>query len=625
MKNAFIDYLEKDLSSNSFKHYKKALENFENLIKEDKFFVGNISEEIRIHFRQEEYWKYDEMNNRISMYSKELKKRYPNIVISNILETSIDGLINLKNKISKKDSEKDSLLIGMNLKDGNGALSGVIGRMIEYKMEDKFYLERSKYNVKEKRNRIIYGAPGTGKSYLISQQAEQKFDDIEIEISINIEDTDYEEINYWSVGATWDSINKLDEFIENSYWENGHDNKYIEIVKKMKKGDFIAIKSSFTRKKDGKYISCTRIKALGIIISSDNRGKKIAVEWKIKEFKDYDNMSMRATVQSVSQNYLKIFDRLKERKVTQVIEKSYEKISRTERVTFYEGYAYGQFVGTYKPFPYESNGKKDITYEYIAGPFIKQLVRSIQNPRYDFLLIIEEINRAKADKVFGNIFQLLDRKKDGESEYPISISRELEEYLKTLFNEEEYIRIFYKGLYIPKNLYIWATMNNSDQGVFLLDTAFKRRWEFEYIGLDDNKDEFGDNNFKYNIKLEKSECIEWNDYRESLNKFLLKNGVNEDRLIAPFFIKPMDFINYKKDKNDCYIEENIYLNKLLMYIFDDVLKHKKSVREKLFNKSIVSFSNLISEYNLQKNIYSEEFKELLKIKKIEEVLENVGN
>ena len=103
-----------------------------------------------------------------------------------------------------------------------------------------------------------------------------------------------------------------------------------------------------------------------------------------------------------------------------------------------------------------------------------------------YLLIIEEINRANVAAVFGDIFQLLDMDEKGVSEYPIQASEDMKEYLATelggLPDDFEQIRI-------PDNMFIWATMNSADQGVFPMDTAFKRRWDFTYLGIDDSEEE----------------------------------------------------------------------------------------------------------------------------------------
>lgn len=484
----------------------------------------------------------------------------------------------------------------------------------------------NKEEAKMEYQRIVYGAPGTGKSYMLKKESEEIFKDIIIEQTIidsdgNDNATDRQ---YWLVGAFWGSENKLNEFVKNGYWQNGWDDKFLNKVKEIKPGDYIGIKSL------NRHANETVVKALGIVTKNYNDGSKVDVNWLIKEDKVYANRRYNTTIHKITGNRIDMFEPLvdleknngKQIKITEEI------INPIERVTFYDGYTYGQFVGTYKPIPSE-NDPENIVYKYTPGPLMTTLVKALQNPKDKFLLIIEEINRAKADRVFGNIFQLLDRNKNGESEYPIAISTEVEKYLKEQFEDDsQYQEYFGKGLSLPSNLYIWATMNNADQGVYPLDTAFKRRWNFKYIGLDDNANKFGDESIEYLIDLEFytdeknikriPKYISWNSFRENLNNFLLENGIHEDRLIAPFFINPLQFTqDVGENENSYWIDESPYLNKLLMYIFDDVLKHKISVRRKLFTEDILSFSQLVKKYKTGKHIYSDEFLKSLDIQEWE--------
>lgn len=168
---------------------------------------------------------------------------------------------------------------------------------------------------------------------------------------------------------------------------------------------------------------------------------------------------------------------------------------RWERVTFYPTYSYSQFVGTYKPVMKVVGGEEKIAYQFVPGPFLRSLVKATNDPDHDYLLIVEEINRANAAAVFGDVFQILDRGDDGESEYSIGASEDIIRYLQGTVGLGEPVltpeakRFFGMAtaddeptgdctLKLPNNFYIWATMNSADQGVFPLDTAFKRRWEF---------------------------------------------------------------------------------------------------------------------------------------------------
>ena len=199
-----------------------------------------------------------------------------------------------------------------------------------------------------------------------------------------------------------------------------------------------------------------------------------------------------------------------------------------ERVTFHPEYSYAHFVGTYKPVPdKDKDGKPIITYKYVPGPFMRVFVQAKKAPDQEYLLIIEEINRANVAAVFGDVFQLLDRNEDGDSEYPIAASEDILRYLKDQGIAVE------AELRIPSNMYIWATMNSADQGVFPMDTAFKRRWDFEYIGINDNAGRLSDIPFQLPSGLAK-----WNDIRMAINDWLAKEKINEDKQLGPFFLSP---------------------------------------------------------------------------------------
>lgn len=463
-------------------------------------------------------------------------------------------------------------------------------------------------------NRIIYGAPGTGKSYQLNEEVKNLFNILKKGIQIEGLKNNR---NYWIVGAKWEDLDKTKEFIEKNYWENGYDDKYQDKVNSIKEGDYIGIKAAFTRKKDNETIGCLRIKALGIVIKNYKNGKRIDVKWNITEVKDYDNICYMTTIHKVQDRHLKIFDSINQKSIK--IGTIIPKINLVNRVTFYDGYTHGQFVGTYKPVPEGDS----ITYRYIPGPFMKQLVESYKNPNHNFCLIIEEINRAKADRVFGNIFQLLDRDSARNSEYHIAVSADQETYLREELGvdySETLEKLLNEGLYIPNNLYIWATMNSADQGVYPMDSAFKRRWHFEHIGLDQNEDEFGEEGKTYGLAYQQeseaegieNKIIPWNDFRRIINENLLGNKVSEDRLLAPFFIKENNF--QLKEDDFFELDGEVFKNKILMYLFDDVLRHKKKTI--LFDENIESFSQLKEACEDGKAIFHSTVIEKLDIKEI---------
>ena len=224
------------------------------------------------------------------------------------------------------------------------------------------------------------------------------------------------------------------------------------------------------------------------------------------------------------------------------------------------------------------NGGKEISYEYVPGPFMRIYTQAINHPEEKYLLLIEEINRANVAAVFGDVFQLLDRK-SGVSEYPIATSEDIKAFLMNNleclkgkrideFSDEE--SRLYQEMRIPNNMFIWATMNSADQGVFPMDTAFKRRWEFEYIGVDDGAKEVE----KYIIPIgnkEHRKYVKWNDLRERINDILVSDEckVNEDKLLGPFFISK-NMLESACENEERFIKA--FESKVIMYLFEDAVK-----------------------------------------------------
>ena len=267
-----------------------------------------------------------------------------------------------------------------------------------------------------------------------------------------------------------------------------------------------------------------------------------------------------------------------------------------ERVTFHPDYSYAHFVGTYKPVPSkDSQGNDTITYSYIPGPFMRIYVKALKNSRTGsirpFLLIIEEINRANVAAVFGDIFQLLDRGNDNVSEYPIQASEDIKEYLA---RELGGTPNDYAKLRIPDNMFIWATMNSADQGVFPMDTAFKRRWDFTYLGIDDS-DELIRGKYVY-LAEDKSQKVEWNKLRKAINHFLSKERINEDKQLGPYFISKSIVVPDEGDEIDRAKFIRVFKNKVIMYLFEDAGKQK---RAKLFegcSQDSTRYSDICREF-----------------------------
>ncbi|GAA3971561.1 AAA family ATPase [Mucilaginibacter dorajii] len=274
--------------------------------------------------------------------------------------------------------------------------------------------------------------------------------------------------------------------------------------------------------------------------------------------------------------------------------------SRKKRITFYPDYSYAKFAGSYKPVTYYKKPSGDvefynsrgsefknqyilnepiIDYSFTPGPFLQALSEAFLS-ELPYLLIIEEINRANSAAVFGEIFQLLDRT-EGSSDYRVMLSEEAMLHLKEKLGEK--YKLIENGIYLPSNFYIWATMNSADQGVFHMDSAFKRRWNFEYLPLNKNEDVRQGKSIFFGSKQ-----YNWNSFRQIINTFLSAEcKIPEDRLIGPFFLSEAELMDPESIKN-----------KLLLYLRDDVLRHS---HRKLFEAD--TFSTIIDLYDSNKNVF----------------------
>lgn len=245
-----------------------------------------------------------------------------------------------------------------------------------------------------------------------------------------------------------------------------------------------------------------------------------------------------------------------------------------ERVTFHPDYTFSQFVGAYKPV---TDDEGNIRYDFVPGPFMRVYVKAIKSGRTDnpqpFILVVEEINRAKVAAVFGDVFQLLDRDALGVSEYEIEVAEDIKKYLAAELggDPDNYCQIR-----IPDNMFIWASMNSADQGVFPMDTAFKRRWSFEYLGINENESKI-----RGSIMLGEDDIqvVEWNILRKAINEKLASEyRVNEDKLMGPFFL-PKTIITTVSDTDDTIADTDLFLDtfksKVIMYLYEDAAKQHK--------------------------------------------------
>ncbi len=269
------------------------------------------------------------------------------------------------------------------------------------------------------------------------------------------------------------------------------------------------------------------------------------------------------------------------------------------RTTFHPDTDYSTFVGAYKPttksvpvttvigtnaVPVKLNGKEmmedKIVYEYVSQAFLQTYVAAWrkycdvqegEEPMDEFL-VIEEINRGNCAQIFGDLFQLLDRGDEGFSEYPIKADSDMKKLLEKEFKgleikNKEDINALFKGdkdivaqvlagdvLLLPNNLYIWATMNTSDQSLFPIDSAFKRRWDWNYVPI---------SNAGKNWMIEVNGAqYDWWKFLEAINNKVYHATYSEDKKLGYFFCKA----------NDGVISAEKFVSKVIFYLWNDVFK-----------------------------------------------------
>lgn len=278
------------------------------------------------------------------------------------------------------------------------------------------------------------------------------------------------------------------------------------------------------------------------------------------------------------------------------------------RTTIYRDYSYFDFVGNIMPVTKE--GK--VSYEFVPGIFTTSLCTALrtQDRNIDVYLILEEMSRGDIASIFGDIFQLLDRDDTGKSMYGIN-NKSIYEYL--ILNGV--IKAGHK-IIIPSNLHIIGTVNTSDQNVNVIDTAFKRRFDFKYIGVDpilvnpipvDGKDDEYVNNF--DIKFTDTETYEWVKLYQAINHIIINDlGLAEDKQLGPFFLKDKGNDDANKDKGNDDANREQVADKLLHYLWQDV-ERVSYTGASLFDDSIKSFSQLYSTFKHKKNILSEAVKQ----------------
>lgn len=254
---------------------------------------------------------------------------------------------------------------------------------------------------------------------------------------------------------------------------------------------------------------------------------------------------------------------------------------RVFRTTFHPDSDYSTFVGCYKPCmrsipqTYIVEGeekpvkgadgkqvnKDEIVYSFIPQSFTKAYIRAWQTDKPVYL-VIEEINRGNCAQIFGDLFQLLDRK-NNVSEYPIQPDADLGNYLKEQLenkHREDTPKEIFQGekLCLPSNLYIWASMNTSDQSLFPIDSAFKRRWDWRYMKIT-NMDEKVDNPYRIIVN---DNQYQWWAFVDKMNNHIGSSTSSEDKKLGYFFIH----------REDGIISADDFVSKVLFYLYNDALK-----------------------------------------------------
>ena len=317
------------------------------------------------------------------------------------------------------------------------------------------------------------------------------------------------------------------------------------------------------------------------------------------------------------------------------------------RTTFHPDSDYSTFVGAYKPTTkpsyvrdstgrvVEENGEKvvedRIVYEFVPQAFLQAYVDAWryyakagnEDPKKQYL-VIEEINRGNCAQIFGDLFQLLDRNDEGYSEYPISADKDMEKYLSDAFrdiaipNEEKLADLFDdpsiahkiglgQVLVLPPNLYIWATMNTSDQSLFPIDSAFKRRWDWRYIPISEATDEKTKQPLGWSIHVGNKD-YDWWSFLQAINDKIGGLTNSQDKKLGYFFCKA----------NNGMIDAETLVGKVFFFLWNEVLKDFEQEQDFLKDgvNGYISFDDFYYVDNTGKTLINED--------KVDILLNNLG-
>lgn len=262
------------------------------------------------------------------------------------------------------------------------------------------------------------------------------------------------------------------------------------------------------------------------------------------------------------------------------VDNDYVKDNKCFRITFHPDTDYASFVGCYKPKMGGATGE-DITYSFVPQVFLNAYLYAWNHPGEPTYLVIEELNRGNCAQIFGDIFQLLDRQKIGHpgySKYTINADSDISTYLSgELENKERYENVIreiygikefdFSILALPSNLNILATMNTSDQSLFPIDSAFKRRWEMEYVGVNYTDAE------QFTVVIDETHKYSWSEILKGLNGYIKQEKHSTNKILGNRFVQ--------SDENNV-ISAVAFRDKVLFFLFNDVFKEEDEFRTDFF-------------------------------------------
>ena len=282
---------------------------------------------------------------------------------------------------------------------------------------------------------------------------------------------------------------------------------------------------------------------------------------KFKEYLNVPNVNITKACTLFGYDYHDSIIRIQEhgRKVMDLVNDAYKSNTSYDSVV-------RSGMACYEQNPIKENDSK-ITYKFVPQAFTNAYVEA-WNTDEEVYLVIEEINRGNCAQIFGDLFQLLDRK-NGVSEYPVEADADLQNYLSKALAKTTRTDIpddvkSGEKLMLPSNLYIWATMNTSDQSLFPIDSAFKRRWEWKYIKIKEGRDENGNKlEWKVDVKIDETgEQLSWWTFIQRINEIIASMTSSADKQLGYFFCCAKNGV----------IDEETFVSKVIFYLWNDVFK-----------------------------------------------------